>query len=78
MDVEESIDFWSKELGLSRDQFHRPYIKSSSRGNLTYKGFGHGTCKLYYGSVALSEKVAMSVKAISDFYGAKSNLFWYN
>lgn len=78
MDIKESLDFWSKSLGMPINQFYKPYIKKTNREGLTYKNFGYGTCKLYIGSVSLSEKVAMSIKAISDHYGAKSDLFWYN
>jgi hypothetical protein len=78
MDPKESIIFWSEALELPQGQFYKPYIKKTNREGLTYKSFGHGTCKLYHGNVELSEKVAMSIKAISDKYGAKSELFWYN
>lgn len=78
MDISKSIGFWSKTLGLPKTQFQKPYIKKSNREGLTYKSFGHGTCRLYFSSVELSEKVAMSIKVISDKYGAKSNIFWYN
>lgn len=78
MDIQESIDFWSQILNIPTHQFLKPYIKKTNRSGLSYKSFGHGTCRLYAGSVALSEKVAMSIKAISDCYGAKSELFWYN
>ncbi len=78
MNIAESIEFWSKTLRLPNNQFKKPYIKKSNREGLTYKSFGHGTCRVYFSSVLLSEKVAMSIKAISDKYGAKSNIFWYN
>ena len=78
MDIEESINYWSIMLGLPREQFNKPYIKNSNREGLTYKSFGHGTCNLYHGSVPLSDKIAMSIKAISDKYGVKSDIFWYN
>jgi hypothetical protein len=78
MNVKQSIDYWSKTLSIPTGQFNRPYIKKTNRQGLTYKSFGHGTCLLYHGSVVLSEKVAMSVKALSDFYGAKDEVFWYN
>lgn len=78
MDTQETVRYWSQLLGLSQDHFIKPYIKKSAREGLTYKSFGHGTCKLYHGSVLLSDTVAMSIKAVSDKYGAKSNLFWYN
>jgi hypothetical protein len=78
MNIEDSISFWSKVLNLPKEQFGKPYIKKSNRENLTYKGFGYGTCNLYHGNVLLSDKIAMSIKAISDKYGVKSDLFWYN
>ncbi len=78
MSIDESIYFWSSILDIPKTQFNKPYIKKTNREGLTYKSFGHGTCKLYAGSVALSEKIAMSIKSISDRYGAKNDLFWYN
>ncbi len=78
MNRDEATSFWSDTLNIPTTQFNKPYIKKTNREGLTYKGFGHGTCKLYAGSVVLSEKIAMSIKAISDKYGAKSALFWYN
>lgn len=78
MDVEETIKFWSKVLNLPKEQFNKPYIKKTNREGLTYKSFGHGTCKIEYYSVSLCEQIAMSIKAVSDMYGAKNDLFWYN
>lgn len=78
MDIEDSIIFWSTILDIPKNQFRKPYIKKTNREGLTYKSFGHGTCRLYAGGVLLSEKIAMSIKAISDYYGVKSDLFWYN
>lgn len=78
MKIEESIIFWSTLLDVPKNQFRKPYIKKTNREGLTYKSFGHGTCRLYVGSVDLSEKVAMTIKSISDKYGAKDEVFWYN
>lgn len=78
MNIEETINFWSTSLNIPKEQFYKPYIKKTNREGLTYKSFGHGTCKIIYSSVDLSEKIAMSIKAISEFYGEKSDLFWYN
>lgn len=78
MNIEESVQFWSKTLKIPKEQFRKPYIKKSNKEGMTYKSFGHGTCRLYAGSVKLSEKIAMSIKAISDYYGEKSEVFWYN
>ena len=78
MDFEKEMRFWSRNLDIPKSQFKSPYIKKTTREGLTYKSFGHGTCNLMCFSVDLSEKIAMSIKAISEFYGAKSDLFWYN
>lgn len=78
MDVEKEINFWSEILSIPRKQFKPPYIKKTTRQGLTYKSFGHGTCNLMYFNTTLSERIAMTIKAISDFYGIKSDLFWYN
>lgn len=78
MSIVESIEFWSDILDIPKSQFRKPYIKKTTREGMTYKSFGHGTCKLYAGSVSLSEKIAMTIKSISDRYGAKSESFWYN
>ena len=71
MKPEEEISFWSKELNLPVSQFRKPYIKKSKRADIDQKGFGHGTCALVVNDVRLKEKVMMSIKAISDFYGEK-------
>jgi hypothetical protein len=78
MDVVNEIIFWSEKIDLPQQQFNKPYIKKTNREGLTYKSFGHGTCTVYFSSVVLSEKIAMSIKAISDMYGAKTETFWYN
>lgn len=78
MDVKVEVRFWSQVLSIPENQFRRPYIKKTTREGLTYKSFGHGTCNLICFSVTLSEKIAMTIKAISETYGAKSDLFWYN
>ncbi len=78
MEVDEVVGFWSKHLNLPKDQFRGPYVKKTTRQGLTYKSFGHGTCQIYCHKVLLSEKVAMTIKAISDYYGDKDEIFWYN
>lgn len=78
MDIRQETEFWAQTLGIPQEQFKTPYIKKSTREGLTYKGFGHGTCNLICLDSALAEKIAMSIKAICECYGAKSDLFWYN
>lgn len=78
MHIQQETEFWAQTLGIPQKQFKTPYIKKSTREGLTYKGFGHGTCNLICLDSALAEKIAMSIKAICERYGAKSDLFWYN
>ena len=68
MDVDKELEFWSMELGISRKQFVRPYIKETKRANIDQKGFGHGTCGLLVHNTVLKENVLMALKAISDAY----------
>ena len=78
MDRNAEESFWSDTLNIPKCQFKASYVKKTNREGITYKSFGHGTCNLLCFSVDLSEKIAMSIKAISEFYGAKSDKFWYN
>ena len=64
--------FWfCNVLKIPLSQFSKPYIKSSSRENLTHKGFGHGTCGIAVYKIRIKEQIMMSIKAISDHYSSK-------
>ena len=78
MNIEKETVFWSKTIGIPVEQFSKPYIKKTTRQGLSYKSFGHGTCNLVCCDSALAEKIAMSIKAIAEYCGAKSEIFWYN
>jgi predicted transcriptional regulator len=72
MDAKKEIKYWSELIEIPISQFTRPYIKNTSLSRINHKGgFGHGTCNVKIGSVALSEKIMMSLKAISDYYNAR-------
>lgn len=68
MDIEESLNFWSKTLNISRKQFTRPYIKKSKRIDLDQKGYGHGTCGLYVYDARLKERVIAGIEVLKDYY----------
>jgi len=69
MDIKKEIEFWSKTTGISEKQFIKPYIKESSLKAINHKGgFGHGTCNVKIGNVALYEKILMAIKTIADKY----------
>jgi hypothetical protein len=71
MDIKKEIEYWSRALKMPLKQFAKPYIKESSRVNLTQKGFGHGTCGLRVSNILQKEKIMMGIKAISDYYALK-------
>jgi len=71
MDMDEEINFWSKQLNLSKEKFKRPYIKETTLRGLTFKGFGHGTCNIIINGRNLTEKILMSIDTITDEYTAR-------
>ena len=72
MNIKEKIHFWSKKIAIPINQFAKPYIKKNSSTSITHKGrFGYGTCCVNIGDARLSEKILMTIKAISDHYGGK-------
>ncbi len=65
MNVEEEIGFWVKQLEIDRSRFAKPYIKKSTKANLDYKSFGHGTCRIQVGSVKIKEQIMATIGLIS-------------
>ena len=73
MNIKKEVQFWSKTLKLSSNQFIKPYIKKSSSERINHKGsFGHGTCNVKIGDARLTEKILMGLKSISDYYLSKN------
>lgn len=69
MNIKQELQFWSKILNIHYKQFTKPYIKKSSTESIKHKGgFGHGTCNVRIGGARLSEKILMTIKAITDRY----------
>jgi len=67
MDVHKEISFWSDALGISRKQFVKPYIKSTSYTRINYKGqIGHGTCYAYVSDARLCEQVLAGIRIPSE------------
>jgi hypothetical protein len=69
MDVDEEIQFWSRELDLPSKHFHKPYVKTTKISNVSHSGFRHGTCGLIVGDVRKKEEIIMAIKAIAEIYG---------
>ncbi|MEI6581013.1 MAG: helix-turn-helix domain-containing protein [bacterium] len=67
MNIKKALDFWSKELNIPKDQFHKPYIKKTDSRSITYKnGFGKGTCSVILGSRDLWEYIIMAIKYMEE------------
>ena len=62
MDIGEKLKYWCGYLGIKKDQFRKPYIKKTVVSSLSYKGFGHGTCRLYYGDVKIKNRILSLIK----------------
>ena len=74
MDVGIAIDYWSRELEISKNQFNKPYIKLSTRSLVDQKGFGHGTCNVIAQKTEIKENLLMAIKAIADFYAERAEI----
>ncbi len=68
MDVEKELNFWSREINIPRNQFAKPYIKSSHKADIDQKGFGHGTCGLLVYNTILKENTLSAMKVLSKVY----------
>lgn len=63
MNIDECTDFWSRELGIEKSNFRKPYIKTSTLLSLTYKnGFNHGTCSVSCDDSKLHDEVMLSLQ----------------
>lgn len=69
MNINLSMKYWSKELGLPLSQFRRPYIKKTLSSSITYKnGFGKGTCSVILDCQDIAEPVLMGIKYLQNLY----------
>lgn len=65
MSIKKEINFWSKYLSISQEQFRKPSIKKTFLKSRTYKvGFSHGTCNLIIGNANLTKEILMAIKAL--------------
>lgn len=68
MNIERETNYWANELNMPVAQFKKPYIKESKFGNLTQKGFGHGTCDLGTCNTKKKDLIVMGMKVVSDYF----------
>lgn len=66
MNSEEEIKFWSKELGIKKDQFRKTHIKSTNRLSNYKHQFSHGTCNIHLGGRDICDRVYMGLKYIRE------------
>jgi hypothetical protein len=66
MDMEQELNFWQQVMGVSRKQFWKPYIKKTSSQKIDHATFGHGTCKISYGSAKLKKEIMAKIKVILE------------
>lgn len=66
MDVQEATAFWSKTLKLEESHFVKPHIKKTLKSNISYRGFGQGTCNIIVDNRDISEYVLQGLKYISS------------
>lgn len=67
MNIDESIDYWSNLLGISKSNFLKSYIKQSRQLDINYKReFVKGTCMISYHNQKLHDFVMMGLKYLQD------------
>jgi len=66
MDEEKEIKFWSKELGLNKNQFRKTYIKDSVRLSNYRHRFSHGTCNIHLCNRDICDVVMMGLKYVAQ------------
>ena len=66
MNIEQELKFWRQVTGATKKQFWKPYIKKTSSQKINHPTFGHGTCKIYYGSAKLKNEIMAKIRVILD------------
>jgi predicted transcriptional regulator len=69
MNVQEELTYWSQTLDLPLMAFRKPYIRASSRENLSYRQrFIHGTCNVIYDNRDVGEYVHASMRYLQNSF----------
>lgn len=70
MNINDEINFWSKELSIPLSQFRKPYIKKSSAENINYTrgNFGHGTCNVLFYNRELNDYILMGLSHLQKMF----------
>lgn len=66
MDLEKITNYWSRLLDFPKEQFIKPFVKNSKKIDIDQKGFGQGTCTLYFYNARLKERILLGIEAIAD------------
>ncbi len=68
MNEVKEIEYWSKELKVTKDHFRQSYIKKSKLSDLTYISRGHGTCNIIMPGRDIAEFIIEGQTAIADLF----------
>jgi hypothetical protein len=69
IDIDEAIDFWTRELGVSREKFYQPIItKSDSIGTHNNKS-RYGVVALVYSNIKLRNQLMGELSSLAQEYG---------
>ncbi|MBX2866390.1 helix-turn-helix domain-containing protein [Candidatus Kaiserbacteria bacterium] len=68
MSIRREISFWSRETGIPRRFFRKPYIKESKYSDITFTTFGHGTCDISVSGRDITEYVSQGLKRLSEMF----------
>jgi hypothetical protein len=74
MNVKKEMFYWSKTLGISVDQFRKPYIKISKSSEITYpRLFSHGTCSVLVYGRDLHERTMLGLEYLRSSFADTAN-----
>ncbi len=68
MDEQVEINYWSKELQVSKSHFRKSYIKKSKLSELTYISRGHGTCNIIMPGRDIAEYIVEGQAALANLF----------
>jgi hypothetical protein len=71
MDIKKELDYWSRSLGISKDQLYKPQVRTLQSHSFSYSSDAknrHGTCSLQYSNRDHKLQLMMGIKAFLDLH----------
>lgn len=68
MSEDKEVNYWSKQIGVTKNHFRKSYIKKSKLSDLSYVSRGHGTCNITVPGRDISEYVLQGIKKIASLF----------